>query len=132
MSTINKLITAMLTAMATTACHQEPLGPYTVEKQWAGPVVSIKDCQTGLHGRFNCLVLIEGQSRYIRREFKDWPGRSINIGDNLGTVYLVGEKKVELWRINSRYNTMSYMYSCDKIEVSCKWPSKYAPKAFTP
>lgn len=118
--------------MLATSCKQEPFGPYTVERQWAGPVTHIKSCQTGKHGKYNCLVLIEGQSKYIRREFKDWPGRSIRIGDNLGTLYRVGEKKVELWRINSRFNTMSYMYTCEKIDPECKWPSRYAPKAFNP
>lgn len=130
---MKKIIIAALTILALTACHErEPLGTYTVERQWAGPVVSIKSCHRGKHSKFNCLVLIEGQDRYIRREFRDWPGRSIRVGDNLGTLYRVGDKYVELYKINDRFNTMNYLYRCEKADPTCVWPSKLAPKAFTP
>ena len=100
---------------------------YKTETTWSNPVVDIKDCRSRKYS-YSCLVLLETESQYIRRDFRYWPGNTIQLGDKLGYEYRIGEKYVEKWRMRSSSNMMRYVHICEKTSKSCDWPGKNAPK----
>lgn len=99
---------------------------FKTESTWSNPVVDIKSCHSGKYS-YSCLVLVEGEPQYIRRDFRYWPGNTIQKGDKLGYHYRIGEKYVEKWRTRSSSNMMSYVHICKKTDKECTWPSKNAP-----
>jgi hypothetical protein len=117
---------ATLLAAATTGCkpYPPPVGDTFVDQDvWGPKIVRISECWRGKHDKHVCRIeTADGKAVY--RDLRNWPGRWMNVHEQLGTRYRVGEEVVEKWRIRTRSNNMSWIGWCYKKDPECTWPSK--------
>ena len=112
----------MVSVLFLAGCNRTQ-GPYTVEKTWSNPVAEVKNCHQGKYTN-ECQVRVEG-GQWVTRTMNNWPGGTIQKGDQLGTLYRVGDTWVETYRTRSTSDRMSYMGFCWKKDPDCTWPSKH-------